>query len=167
MGNRIQYPSKEALDETFRYEGGLLYWRHAAPKRDTSKPAGCKSRNGYLTVSLGKRENRKKFLLHRIVWIMHNGYEPDTIDHVNRKKDDNRIENLRDVSLSFNLMNRKDTHRLNALPKGITVQHGSYKAQRCVSGKNIFIGTYETVNEAVIAYKAFSKGAGLPLFESS
>jgi hypothetical protein len=67
-------------------------------------------------------------------------------------------------------MNQGDTHRKNALPRGVTLQPGGvtkrYKAQRKVGGKQTLIGVYATPNEAWIAYVAFSKGAGLPVFEN-
>lgn len=166
MAKRIQYPSASELHEALRYDNGLLFWRKPAPKRDLAKPAGCRSSNGYMTISWGPSTARKRLLLHRVVWIMHNGYEPDTIDHINRDRSDNRIENLRDVSLSLNHMNRADTHRAHALPRGVTKQRNKYKAQRVVDGKQRFIGLYDTPEQAWIAFVAFSKGAGLPVFET-
>jgi hypothetical protein len=66
-------------------------------------------------------------------------------------------------------MNRCDTHTKNSLPRGVTyVANGvrkKYKAQRRVNGKQTCIGIYETPNEAAIAYRAFSLGAGLPVFD--
>ena len=45
---------------------------------------------------------------HRLMWIHHNGTIPylREIDHINRDKGDNRIENLRCVSVSTNRKNR-------------------------------------------------------------
>ena len=36
-----------------------------------------------------------KYMAHRVVWAMHNGDTEQILDHINRRKDDNRIENLR------------------------------------------------------------------------
>jgi len=163
---RAQYPTQEQLNAALRYENGLLYWKMPAPKRDLSKPAGHKTRNGYMQFSWGNGTDRKRLSVHRVVWIMHNGFEPDTIDHINRNRSDNRIENLRDVSLSWNHMNRCDTHTVYDLPRGVTMQRGLYKAQRVVNGKQRFIGTYDTPEKAWIAFVAFSKGAGLPVYEA-
>lgn len=170
MGLRIQYPSQEDLLKTFSYRDGQLYWKIPKAKRNLDAPAGYKTPNGYLILSYTVNGERKKLLVHRVIWIMHHGKDPDTIDHINRNRTDNRIENLRDVSLSVNHMNRRDTHRVNDLPRGVTIVPGGvrkrYKAQRRVNGKQTFIGVYETPNEAAIAYRAFSLGAGLPVFES-
>jgi hypothetical protein len=169
MGYRTEYPSQAELKQTFDYRDGELWWKVTAPKRDMTKPAGCKSQNGYMITNYMFKGNRRKYLIHRLIWIWHHGNDPDTIDHINRDRADNRIENLRDVSLSVNHMNRCDTHTVNKLPKGVTKQSGAklkpYKVQRKVNGKQTFVGIYETIPEAVAAYRAFSLGAGLPVFD--
>ena len=44
---------------------------------------------------------------HTLVWALYYGHWPrQTIDHINLKKGDNRIANLRDVSLSVNVLSR-------------------------------------------------------------
>lgn len=51
-----------------------------------------KAPNGYMQVRLGQ----KTYLAHRIVWEAFNGPIPEgmQINHINEKKDDNRLENL-------------------------------------------------------------------------
>ena len=170
MGYRTEYPSQDELRETFSYSDGQLFWRSPKGKQDAAKPVGYATRNGYLITGYSFKGKRHKYLLHRLIWIWHHGNDPDTIDHINRDRADNRIENLRDVSLSVNHMNRGDTHHVNELPRGVTLQKGGklkrYKAQRRVSGKQVCIGLYETVQEASVAYRAFSLGAGLPVFDT-
>lgn len=169
MGYRTEYPSQAELKQTFDYRDGELWWKVAALKRDMTKPAGFKTSNGYLATNYKFKGKPHKYLIHRLVWIWHYGNDPDTIDHINRHRADNRIENLRDVSLSVNHMNRCDTHTVNDLPRGVTRNPNAklrpYKVQRRVNGKQTFIGVYETLPEAVAAYRAFSLGAGLPVFD--
>ena len=43
--------------------------------------------------------------IHRIVWLMREGWLPKMIDHINRNKSDNFIENLREVTQSENSKN--------------------------------------------------------------
>ena len=168
MGARIVYPSQEDLLKTFRYEDGQLFWREPGyNRRNLSKPAGSKFPNGYLSVSWSEDGKRSRLLVHRVVWIMHHGVVPQTIDHINRDRTDNRIENLRDVSMSINHMNRRDTHRVYDLPRGVSLQApGRYSAQRRLNGTQTCIGVYDTPEKAFIAYVAFSKGAGLPVYET-
>ncbi|EPU3949756.1 HNH endonuclease [Klebsiella michiganensis] len=76
------------------------------------------NRDGYLRVGL----NYKRYLLHRIIWELHNGPIPDgmEIDHIDGEKTNNRLSNLRLATHQQNLHNtkkRKDGESI--LPKGI------------------------------------------------
>jgi len=64
---------------------------------------------GYYTVGLYKDGKRKTHTVHRLV-AMHYIPNPENkreIDHMNRDKSDNRVENLRWATKSENLQNRK------------------------------------------------------------
>ena len=59
---------------------------------DRKNSLGVLDKDGYLRLKIKK----KVFLAHRIVWFLNNGQFPDgEIDHINRIRTDNRIENLR------------------------------------------------------------------------
>ncbi len=51
---------------------------------------------GYLTIGLRKEGKSYRKKVHRIVWEAYNGPIPHDkeINHVNEKRDDNRLENL-------------------------------------------------------------------------
>ena len=62
--------------------------------------------NGYIRVNLGHKD---KYLMHRLVMEHFGPPKPDgdyEIDHVNRIRDDNRIENLRWITKSNNGRNK-------------------------------------------------------------
>jgi hypothetical protein len=89
--------SQEKAIELFHYdaETGALQWR-VQPDRNgkvSAKKAGTLGRHtGYVVVEIGRR----KYQAHRLVWVMHHGpIQSGEIDHINRVKSDNRIENLR------------------------------------------------------------------------
>ena len=55
------------------------------------------NRYGYECISLGRRSTKKTYTIHRLIanaWIP-NPHNKPTIDHINRNRLDNRIENLR------------------------------------------------------------------------
>ena len=63
-------------------------------------------KKGYLYVSLRLDHQRKDVYLHRIAWALVYGRFPKQIDHLNGIKTDNRLENLREVTMSENDENR-------------------------------------------------------------
>ena len=66
------------------------------------------NRSGYEVITW----NNKAWKLHRLIWCWHHGQMPDNlIDHINRVRSDNRIENLRDVTYGENQLNRVDSTR--------------------------------------------------------
>ena len=96
------FPTQQELLSLFDYRDGVLYWKIPGPKRNTIKRAGhLDASSGYDYVRVNKKLRR----VHRLIWCMFHGYEPSEIDHINRNRADNRIENLREVSRTQNNYN--------------------------------------------------------------
>ena len=85
------------------HKNGNLYWKNPPKSTVTiGKKAGCIYTVGYRRIAI----NRKTYAAHRLVWLWHYGSFPKRgIDHINRDKLDNRIENLRDVGQTCNSRN--------------------------------------------------------------
>ena len=70
------------------------------------EPISPKQRNGYMQCTVKKyKQSQKTHYIHRFVWECYNGPIPDdkVIDHINDKKDDNRLCNLQLVTTSENI----------------------------------------------------------------
>lgn len=117
-------PEKSDLLQLLRYEPdtGKLFWR----ERDVSLfPAKAALRSialcrlwnaryayqeAFTSLNDGYRHGSimgSNYKAHRVIWRMVTGCAPDQIDHINGNRADNRIENLRDVSLPENARNRQ------------------------------------------------------------
>lgn len=111
----------EYLRECFEHrEDGALIWRaRPAHHFDTAKlqamvngrcagkVAATKNAEDYLVVSLQWQGRQRKLLVARVIWAMEHGAWPaNPLDHINRVRGDNRLENLRDVPWSVNAANR-------------------------------------------------------------
>ena len=90
--------------------------------------------------------NGKKVRLHRHVYEQHYGPIPSNlvIDHINRNKLDNRIENLRAVT-------RKENSRNNGA-KGYYKHYNKFRATITDNYKAIDLGLYGTECAARLAY---------------
>ncbi len=146
-----EYPIAKIV-EAFSYDEstGVIYWKHPAPGRKTSRVAGTSNGAGYIQISY----DGKRFKAHRIAWVLANGVWPSgTIDHINGIRHDNRIANLRDVPMAINAQNRR------TIPDRLmgTTYHRRDKrwiAQICLDGVQMHIGSFGTQDEAHAAYVA-------------
>ena len=82
-------------------------------------------RSGYkgLNIRIGNRRN--EISLHHIAWALVFGRFPKQIDHINGNKTDNRLENLREVTMREN-----DENRVWPWKKGRGKIPGVYRSRR-------------------------------------
>jgi hypothetical protein len=62
----------------------------------------------------------KLYLLHRLIFLYHYGYIPDVLDHKDRDRSNNKIENLRAATNSINASNTKVYKSSTTGVKGVT-----------------------------------------------
>lgn len=155
--------SIDFIRECFQYRDGALYWKerpahhfkrpndHATfITRSAGKPAGRDDSRGYLNVKLRVGGKAVCISVHRIVWALHHGKWPDhTIDHIDRNPRNNLIENLRDVTMSVNLLNRGNPNS-TGIP-GVNRNHGKFAAQIRIGDKYVHLGTFETTDDGLEA----------------
>lgn len=125
--------SRERIIENFSYDEntGNIH------RKSSGKLMQSKDRDGYITISHCINGNNKRMRASRLVWVMHNGDIPDgmLIDHINRSRDDNRIENLRLVYPSQNAANTFNEQLGTSKYKGVTQdKHGRWRS--CISRDN-------------------------------
>jgi hypothetical protein len=85
------------------HENGTVFNKITKKERKTYK-----DKDGYIRIKLSNKEGVKDFSIHRLL-AMHYLDNPNDyaeVDHINRIRDDNRLENLRWASKSMNCLNR-------------------------------------------------------------
>lgn len=162
MSKFKQYPSQEELKKMYYYDGEYLKQlpfkgRH---KNNIGKTIGFIHRNGYRIVKI----KSKAYFYHRLLWIFLFGNIPEgyEIDHINHKKDDNRLENLRAVKESINSKNMPmSVKNMSGVP-GITWNKRLciWIAQISVNYKKIHLGCFENIADAYVCYKAACRKYG-------
>lgn len=139
----------EEFRRRFEYRDGKLL---AKVRYHYKVPIGREAGN---FLALGYRQvavQGKVYLTHRVVWMMHYGEIPEDmcIDHINRKKDDNRLENLRLASTSENALNSNLSSDNTSGVKGVSWNKALHKwgVRLTTEGKYKHLGLYDTLDEA-------------------
>ena len=134
--SKIKDMSMYNFDKYFYYDESSITcirrkYIHPYDKRNKlNEPAGyLHESSGYFCVSIGNRS----FQISRVVWVLFNGEIQDgfVIDHINGDIKDNKISNLRAVSIAENTRNRSSRKNkrqiiidgkiiIDDLPTGIT-----------------------------------------------
>lgn len=144
----------DLLNELFEYdkETGELSWKMSRGTAKKGNVVGSDNGLGYLRASI----NSKLYLVHRLVFLMHKGYLPVILDHIDGNSRNNRIENLRPASQSQNQHNRKTGKNNTSGFKGVSYHKKSAKFRARISHLNqsIFLGAYNTPEEADVAVRA-------------
>lgn len=156
MGNREhEVLTRERLIDVLDYnkETGVFIWlKKLSARGAVGKIAGTTS-YGYNAINI----DGVRYFAHRLAWLYVYGQWPkQEIDHIDRNRRNNAISNLRDVSRIVNALNSGERSDSSSGIKGVTFckQRNNWQAQISLSGKNITLGRFDTLDEAAIAYKS-------------
>jgi hypothetical protein len=113
---------------------------------------GCKDTKGYMMVGLMKNGKEKKYKIHRLVaehYIPNLNNYPQ-VDHINRIKNDNRVENLRWVTNTLNQHNT-DVRKINKLKQKNIFKVHSKRYRIAIKRFGLrYIKDRKTLEEAII-----------------
>ena len=145
-----QQKLKELLD--YNPNTGDFVWKISCGKRAPVGAIAGSYNQGYKFIKISS----KKYSAHRLAWLHTYGQFPQhQLDHINRIRDDNRIDNLREVTNAQNQQNvtpRKDN---TSGVKGVEFHTATKKWQVriAVNGKRIYLGLYNNFEDAIVARK--------------
>lgn len=142
----------ERLRELLHYdpETGIFTRAKCLPGYSAGSVAGTPDKDGYICIQI----DGKKYKAHRLAWLYMTGAWPEArLDHRNTIRSDNWLDNLRDCSMRVNMENKRSPRADNKLGiLGVSVQKGRFLAQIQVKGKKIFLGKFDTAQEAGDVY---------------
>lgn len=140
------------LKEQLNYDPdtGIFIWKVAKQNIKIGNIAGVFDKfNGYIRIGI----NGKYYLAHRLAWLyMYNTWPKNHIDHINGIRNDNRIENLRDVTRRENQQNQNKHRKGHLIGTHYKKTHNKWLACISVNKKLIHLGYYNTQLEAHEAY---------------
>ena len=138
---------KTAL-ELFEYRDGALYWRVKPCRRD---PIGMKAgafdaSRGYTTVGY----QRKRYYIHRLIFLFHHGYMPLEVDHIDADRHNNKIENLRAATSAQNQRNKSLQRNNTSGHKNVRWVNGKWAVELKINGKAKYFGRFEDLELAAL-----------------
>ena len=120
--------------------------------------------HGYVQVALYNDNKRKGMLVSRLV-ALHYIDNPENkleVDHIDRNRLNNNIENLRWVTHSDNNRNKDIT---GAIPfRGVSKHRNRFQARIKIDGKLKHLGYYDTPEEASEAYIKYCNDNNIKLY---
>lgn len=109
--------------------------------------------NGYTVL----RFNNKIYRAHRLAWFFMTGSFPENdLDHINGDRSDNRFSNLREATRKENTRNTKYRGGASGY-KGVFPSGKNWRARITVDGKQINLGTFKNISDAVNSYDLAAK----------
>jgi hypothetical protein len=147
--------TQEELKSLLNYDEktGLFTWKISSSPKSRIKIgdiAGCVKKDEYTTIQI----YRKVYPAHRLAWFYVYGIWPkDMIDHIDGKKSNNSILNLREATRSENGQNLTKANSKNKLGVlGVTCRNNRYEAHIKINKKQMYLGTFNTIEEASNCY---------------
>jgi len=148
--------TQELVNSIFEYRDGNLYFKKSISlKAREGKKAGGVTAHGYCSVGFYKTTA----YVHRIIFLMHHGYIPEFIDHIDGNTLNNKIENLRPATKSTNGMNRGKQKNNTSGYKGVYFSNGRKKwiAQIKINQKMKSLGGFDNIEDAHQCYVEAAK----------
>lgn len=148
-------PTYKLVRELFDYRDGVLFWKVAKSRRiKIGDRAGTNDWRGYRKVAITISNRSYRYFEHRLIFLWHHGYWPEhDIDHIDKDRTNNKIENLREASRACNLRNANISIRNKSGVTGVSwlKRRGAWIASIGVTSKPVRCGIYKDFIDAVIA----------------
>jgi hypothetical protein len=124
-----------------------ILWR---PHAIVGRQAGYLDEAGYIRIGIDGTYYRA----HRLAWFyVHGVWPPNQIDHINRRRDDNRIANLRKATQHENSRNcsvyKSNIRGLKGVRKHVG---GRWEARIRYNKRLQYLGLFDKIEDALDAY---------------
>lgn len=151
--------SQSRLKEVLHYDPdtGVFTWLvKLGGRHNIGTIANSVDGKGYIRIQIDGRRYRA----HRLAWFyVYGNWPKNNIDHRDRNRKNNRINNLRDRTQAENMRNTGMRPDNTSGYKGVTWDkvNQKWKAQMQVDGRMKFLGRFSKIKDAVSARNAAEK----------
>ncbi len=133
---------------SYNKESGVFVWNITITSKAVAGSQAGTIRNGYVVITIDGEKHRA----HRLAWLYVYGEWPKSIlDHKNRIKTDNRIDNLRESTFSANGQNQikpQSHNKVGLIGVSRHSRHKKFVAQININGEKTYLGIFKTAEEA-------------------
>jgi hypothetical protein len=143
------------LKELLNYdpETGLFVWRVTRRVKAGTIAGSKHPTQHYIAIKI----DGVLYKAHRLAWLYEYGiWPPNEIDHINRVRTDNRLENIRLATKAENAQNRKTRTDNSSGMTGVS-WHKRDKKWRVYIGKGKYLGYFDALEDAIAARKEAEK----------
>jgi hypothetical protein len=153
------------------FETGQLFWKHR-PRSLFKTDGECKRWNNRYAGQIAMRLKPNGYIegmifrvahkAHRVIWALAHGEWPaNDIDHLNGNRVDNRLCNLVVKSRAENSRNaKKRNNNTSGITGVVGSKYGTWRAYICFNYKQIYLGSFATIEEAAAARLAANRKFG-------
>lgn len=132
-------------------ETGIFINRGHRKGATVGSVSGCINKDGYNTIKI----DGTLYFAHRLAWFYcFQEWPENDIDHIDRVRSNNRLDNLRDITLAQNNCNKSIKSNNKTGFKGVyyKADKNKYHAQITLNGKKKHLGYFVTAEEASAVY---------------
>lgn len=156
VNSKTEIMTYEEAISLYKYDEGKLFFKKRTSSRTPEgSEAGFIRLDGYRSIGF----KRRIYATHRVIFMMHYGFFPLMVDHIDGDKLNNKIENLRAVTALENARNSKKQKNNSSGFKGVYFdnQIKKFRSSITVLNKTIHLGNFNNIKDAANAYSIASK----------
>lgn len=153
MLEQVDISYYEEIIDRIEFRNGKPYWVDCKRKYKNEELAGTLV-GGYRRIRSTVNKKSTKISAHRLLWYKVHKTLPLYIDHINYDRDDNRIENIREVTSSQNNRHKRKLKSCSSDYTGVTWAKnvGKWTGKVNIDGKRIYLGYFLTEEECAREY---------------
>ena len=145
----------EFLNSLFYYDEGLVRRKVKRGPRMPHAVVGSVDGKGYLHVNVEGKFVR----LHKLIYFLHHKAVPQEVDHKDRNRRNNLIDNLRGATRQQNSGNIGMFRHNTSGFKGVVYikKKNKWDARIKINGKQVYLGRRSSAAEAALLYEAAAR----------